>query len=65
MLIVQAALPIIWFLPTIMWFVRRLFPGKGIAVIIPSTYLRFLTFKLTADLRSVSPSTIISQVSVT
>ena len=50
---VQAALPVIWFLPSIMWIVRRLFPGKGIAMIIPSTYLRFLTFKLTADLRAV------------
>lgn len=51
----QAALPIIWFLPSIAWLLGKLFPSKGFAVVIPSTYLRFLTFKLTADLRAVSP----------
>ena len=50
----QAALPVIWFLPSISWLLNKLFPGKGFAVIIPSTYLRFLTFKITADLRAVS-----------
>lgn len=46
-------MPVIWWLPSISWLVEKLFPGKGLAVIIPSTYLRFLTFKLTADLRAV------------
>ena len=52
----QASWPFIWFLPVIGWVVARVRPGAGAAVLIPSTWLRYITFKLTADLQSVSPS---------
>ena len=52
--ILQGAYLFIWGLPIVMWLNRRLRPGKGAAVLIPSTWLRYITFKFTADLQSVS-----------
>lgn len=49
----QAALPFIWILPFVVRLVNYWRPGSGAAVLIPSTWLRYITFKLTADLQSV------------
>lgn len=52
--ILQAALPFVWCLPLLVRALNWLRPGSGAAVLIPSTWLRYITFKLTADLQSVS-----------
>lgn len=49
----QAAKPFDWFLPSIMWLNNIVRPGKGAAVLVPSSLLRYLTFKLTADLHQI------------
>ena len=36
-----------------MWALQRLRPGSGAAVLIPTSLLRYLTFKLTWDLQQV------------
>ena len=47
----QIALPFLWGLPWAVWALARLRPGAGSAVLIPSSLLRYLTFKLTWDLQ--------------
>ena len=43
-------------LPWATWALARLRPGCGSAVYIPSSLLRYLTFKLTWDLHEARPS---------
>lgn len=50
---VQAAKPFLWFLPTLIRLNNIFRPGKGAAVLIPSSLLRYLTFKLTMDLQQI------------
>ena len=40
-----------WLLPSLMALNRLIRPGKGAAVYIPSTLLRYLAFKLTVDVQ--------------
>ena len=47
----QIAYPFLWGLPWATWALARLRPGAGAAVLIPSSLLRYLTFKLTWDLQ--------------
>lgn len=47
----QVAKPFLWGLPWVMWALERLRPGSGAAVLIPTSLLRYLTFKLTWDLQ--------------
>ena len=49
----QIAYPFMWFLPPIFWAAQRFRPGCGAAVLLPSTILRFLTFKLQWDLQQI------------
>ena len=49
----QLAYPFMWFLPPIFWAAQRFRPGCGAAVLLPSTILRFLTFKLQWDLQQI------------
>lgn len=49
----QVAWPFMWFLPPLMWLNNLVRPGKGAAVFIPSSLLRYLTFKLTVDLQQI------------
>ena len=49
----QVAWPFVWFLPPIMWLNNIFRPAKGAAVFIPSSLLRYLTFKLTVDLQPI------------
>ena len=50
---VQIAYPFMWFLPPVYWTVQRFRPGLGAAVLLPSSVLRFLTFKLQWDLQQI------------
>ena len=49
----QIAYPFMWFLPPVYWLVQRFRPGLGAAVLLPSSVLRFLTFKLQWDLQQI------------
>ena len=49
----QIAYPFMWFLPPVYWAVQRFRPGLGAAVLLPSSVLRFLTFKLQWDLQQI------------
>lgn len=42
-----------WFLPPVYWAMQRFRPGLGAAVLLPSSVLRFLTFKLQWDLQQI------------
>ena len=48
---VQVAWPFVWLLPSLMALNRLIRPGRGAAVYIPSTLLRYLAFKLTVDVQ--------------
>ena len=47
----QVAKPFLWGVPWVLWALERLRPGSGAAVLIPTSLLRYLTFKLTWDLQ--------------
>ncbi|EIE26467.1 hypothetical protein COCSUDRAFT_39557 [Coccomyxa subellipsoidea C-169] len=47
------AYPFLWSTPWVLWLLARLRPGTGAAVLIPSSLLRYLTFKLTWDLQQI------------
>ena len=47
----QVAWPFVWLLPSVMFLNRLVWPGRGSAVYIPSTLLRYLAFKLTVDVQ--------------
>ena len=49
----QAALPFLYILPWLVWWLERVRPGAGAAVYIPSSLLRYVTFKLSVDLQQV------------
>ncbi len=49
----QIAYPFMWFVPPVYWLVQRFRPGLGAAVLLPSSVLRFLTFKLQWDLQQI------------
>jgi lysosomal acid lipase/cholesteryl ester hydrolase len=49
----QVAYPFLWLLPGVVAVLSRLRPGAGAAVLIPSSLLRYLTFKLTWDLQQI------------
>ena len=48
---VQVAWPFVVLLPGLMALLRLVRPGKGTAVYLPSTLLRYLAFKLTVDVQ--------------
>lgn len=47
------AYPFLWGTPWVLWALAKLRPGTGAAVLIPSSLLRYLTFKLTWDLQQI------------
>ncbi|KAL3139966.1 hypothetical protein ABBQ38_004253 [Trebouxia sp. C0009 RCD-2024] len=49
----KAALPFMWILPPLVWALRLLRPGRGAACYIPSSLLRYITFKLTVDMQQI------------
>lgn len=49
----QVAYPFLWGTPIVLWLLRRIRPEAGAAVLIPSSLLRYLTFKLTWDLQQI------------
>lgn len=42
-----------WILPPLVWALRVLRPGRGAACYIPSSLLRYITFKLTVDMQQI------------
>jgi hypothetical protein len=47
---IQIAYPFMWTLPTVYWLLQYFRPGMGAAVLLPTSMLRFVTFKLQWDL---------------
>lgn len=50
---VQAAIPFVMILPVLVWAMHWIRPGMGAPVYIPSSLLRYITFKLTVDLQQI------------
>jgi len=51
--LVQAAAPFLWVLPPLVWALHWIRPGVGAACYIPSSLLRYVTFKLTVDMQQI------------
>ena len=49
----QVVAPFVWVLPVVMWLLRLVRPGLGAPAYIPSSLLRYITFKLTLDLQQI------------
>ncbi|KAK9810435.1 hypothetical protein WJX72_010667 [[Myrmecia] bisecta] len=49
----KAVVPFMAVMPALMWLLTRLRPGIGSAAYIPSSLLRYLTFKITVDLQQI------------
>ena len=51
--LLQAAAPFLWVLPPLVWALHWIRPGVGAACYIPSSLLRYVTFKLTVDMQQI------------
>ena len=51
--LLQAATPFLWVLPPLVWALHWIRPGVGAACYIPSSLLRYVTFKLTVDMQQI------------
>ncbi|DBB06489.1 TPA: hypothetical protein ACH3X1_012041 [Trebouxia sp. C0004] len=49
----KAAAPFLWVLPPLVWALHWIRPGVGAACYIPSSLLRYVTFKLTVDMQQI------------